>query len=104
MNGWDAQGAPGGFEGLAFESAKAEPTATHAPAMSPALMRSDLLCRCLAGAIAAPTGWAAGAPLLWALLRQLPPRAPNLDSAVALNHFGSTELAAQASERLVIEH
>ncbi|PYX37594.1 MAG: hypothetical protein DMG81_13770 [Acidobacteria bacterium] len=43
-------------------------------------------------------------PLLWALLRQLPPRAPNLDSAVALNHFGSTELAAQASERLVIEH
>jgi len=62
VNGWDAQGAPGGFEGLAFESAKAEPTATHAPAMSPALMRSDLLCRCLAGAIAAPTGWAAGAP------------------------------------------
>lgn len=56
-------GAPGGFEGLAFDSAKAEPTATQAPATKPTFINSDRRWRCLAGAIAAPTVREAGAPL-----------------------------------------
>lgn len=55
-------GAPGGLDGLPFDNAKADPTATHAPAIRPAFMISDRLCRCFAGAIAAPTGRAAGTP------------------------------------------
>ncbi len=55
-------GAPGGFDGLPLERANAEPTAMQVPAISPALISKDRLCRCLAGAIAAPTGCAAGAP------------------------------------------
>jgi len=56
-------GAPGGFDGLPFDRANAEPTATHAPATSPAFIRKDRFCRCFAGAIAAPTVREAGAPL-----------------------------------------
>jgi hypothetical protein len=49
-------GAPGGFEGLAIESAATVPIAIPAPAMKPIFIRMDLVLRCFAGAIATPAG------------------------------------------------
>jgi len=51
------------LDGLLFDRANAEPTATQAPATKPTLMRSERLWRCFAGAMAAPTVRDAGAPL-----------------------------------------
>lgn len=56
-------GAPGGLAGLPFDKATTDPTATAAPATNPTLISKDRFCFCLVGAIAAPMGREAGAPL-----------------------------------------
>src|ERR1051326_3333901 len=43
------------------------PSAAPAPAMAPSLIRNERICRCLAGAMAAPAGFEAAPPKVGAL-------------------------------------